>query len=58
MLLYPGNKDHSGFKAYKNSDIDGIEHSCKMGFVSVTNESKELDDSIGENILGMFFNEN
>lgn len=58
MLLYPGNKEHSGFKAYKNSDIDGIEHSCKMGFVSVTDETKELDDSIGENILGMFFNEN
>jgi 5-methylcytosine-specific restriction enzyme subunit McrC len=53
MLLYPGNKEHSGFKAYKNSDIDGIEHSCKMGFVSVTNESGELNNGIGATVLGM-----
>ncbi len=50
ILLYPGDREHSGFKAYKNIDHDVVKHECMMGFVSVLN-GELLNKNIGENIL-------
>ena len=53
ILLYPGDREHSGFKAYKNIDHDLVKHECMMGFVSVTDNAGKLNDTIGTIILDM-----
>ena len=51
VLLYPGNKKQNDFKPFLNK-YDLIDHSCKLGFVSVLKEgTSELDLHIGKNIL-------
>lgn len=52
MLLYPGDRSHSGFKEYKNQEKDGIKHECQMAFVTVLNlKDGKLDKEIGAKIL-------
>jgi len=50
MLLYPGDRVHSGFKEYKNEEKDGKRHECQMAFISVLKNGK-LDPEIGIKIL-------
>jgi len=69
LLLYPGEYDSPEFKAFKTDDfhfykqeIKPIDHSCKMGYVSVLSPTEEgLDEEIGHKILsllGLELNEN
>lgn len=59
ILLYPGEASDHNFKSYLTDDyaIDKeenhlqIEHQCKMGFVSVLDNTKELRNDIGMSIL-------
>ena len=58
MLLYPGDREHSGFRAYKNREHDAILHECMMGFVSVLNKeaaitNNKLNQNIAIQVLNM-----
>ncbi|MFC5194808.1 McrC family protein [Bizionia hallyeonensis] len=64
MLLYPGEDKENIFRSYKTDDYSKdhednhnlIDHQCKMGFVSVLDESNDdLDLKIGEKILKLLF---
>lgn len=62
MLLYPGDREHSGFRAYKNREHDDIAHECMMGFVSVLNKTntptkEKLNEGIGVEILKKILSE-
>lgn len=54
LLLYPGNFRHNDFLEYKTEEYliggDTMKHQCKMGFVSVVNETG-LSKTIGAEIL-------
>ncbi|WP_282079214.1 McrC family protein [Aquimarina algiphila] len=51
MLLYPGIRRNYGFQLFKNNEVDGFDHQCKMGFVSVLGSNNELNPKIVENII-------
>ena len=64
LLLYPGTSSENTFKPYLTDDYskdledihNPIDHQCKMGFVSVLNESDAgLDLGIGTQILRLLF---
>lgn len=60
LLIYPGKPWENNFKSYHTDDYSKnhedattiqIDHQCKMGFVSVLNDSGQLDSNIGFKIL-------
>lgn len=59
MLLYPGIRSNKAFRKFRTDDYmltdDGhkvIDHECKLGFVSVLDESgSKLDPKIGRKVL-------
>ncbi|AOW20753.1 McrC family protein [Urechidicola croceus] len=61
LLLYPGEPSQNKFKSYETDDYSKddqenhtpIDHQCKMGFVSVLDESGELDQKIGNIVLSL-----
>lgn len=61
MLLYPGTNRNTEFRTFltddywnHDSEVKGIKHDCKMGFVSVL-EGDKLDDNIGGKIFNILF---
>ena len=55
MLLYPGELYDSGYEHYPNKHDQNRKHQCKIGRVSVLDESS-LDVSIAEKIIGLIEN--
>ena len=59
MLLYPGIRTNKTFRSFRTDDYiktdeghQEIEHRCKLGFVSVVDESgKNLDSNIGKKVI-------
>ncbi|SDS31272.1 5-methylcytosine-specific restriction enzyme subunit McrC [Gillisia sp. Hel1_33_143] len=61
LLLYPGNYIENKFKVYETDDYSihsnegtlKIDHQCKMGYVSVLDDKRELSQTIGTTILNL-----
>jgi 5-methylcytosine-specific restriction enzyme subunit McrC len=61
MLLYPGDYTENKFKKFETNDYSihethgasEIDHQCRMGFVSILDNYRELDVEVGDKILGM-----
>lgn len=51
VLLYPGDPIESKFVKYHNEEIDKVEHTCKVAFVSVLDNQVKLSQTLGREIL-------
>lgn len=61
ILLYPGTHNENEFKTYNTDDysklnstqIDSIDHMCKMAFLTVIDQFGNLDTVVGQKIVAL-----
>ena len=52
MLLYPNSSSiKESFGSYWKGRDNHLENQCKVGFISVLNDSNQLDMEIGDKII-------